>query len=53
MSHVLVFNPALDMSFSVTIFMMGLQEEIRDVVRLHTPESVTKAAQLAILQEDV
>ncbi|CAM0872822.1 unnamed protein product [Alopecurus aequalis] len=53
MCHVMSYNHGMGMIFQVTMFIMGLQEEISGVLRLHRPKSVDDAAELALLQEEV
>ena len=53
MCHVMSFNHGMGMIFQVTMFLMGLQEEISGLVRSHRPKSVDDAAELALLQEEV
>uniref|UniRef100_A0ACD5YMY1 Uncharacterized protein n=1 Tax=Avena sativa TaxID=4498 RepID=A0ACD5YMY1_AVESA len=53
MCHVMSFDHGMGTVFQVTMFLMGLRQEISAVVRLHRPKSVDDAAELAMLQEEV
>lgn len=52
MHHLLALDPALSPKFFVTQFLIGLKPEIRVVVRVQAPSSITRATVLARIQEE-
>lgn len=52
MYHLLALDATLNSKIFVTQFVIGLRDDIRAVVRLHAPTSVTRAAVLARIQEE-
>lgn len=52
MYHLLSLDASLNTNFFVTRFVLGIRDEIRAAVRLQAPNSVTRAAVLARIQEE-
>lgn len=52
MYHLLALDPGLNTKFFVTQFLLGLKPELRAVVRIQEPTSITRAAVLARIQEE-
>lgn len=49
---ILLYNPAYDGVYFVTLFLASLKEEIRAAIALHRPRDVDNASTLALLQEE-
>jgi hypothetical protein len=52
MYHLISLDPALHTKFFVSQFVLGLRPDIRAVVRIQAPNSVSRAASLARIQEE-
>jgi hypothetical protein len=52
MYHLLSLDATLNPRFFVTQFVLGLKDELRVLVRLQAPTSVTRAVALARIQEE-
>uniref|UniRef100_A0ACD5WIJ9 Uncharacterized protein n=1 Tax=Avena sativa TaxID=4498 RepID=A0ACD5WIJ9_AVESA len=52
MYHLISLDPSLNTKFFVSQFVLGLKDELRIVVRLEAPTSVTRAVSLARIQEE-
>jgi hypothetical protein len=49
--HILLYNHSLSETMLVSQFLLGLKEDLRHVVEMHLPNSVSQAAILAYVQE--
>ena len=52
MYHLIALDPSLNSRFFISRFVLGLKDEIRAIVLLQAPTSVTRAVCLAKIQEE-